>query len=81
MERPRLAPKDAPPDQWWFWTDEWQAGEREADADIAAGRTTFYASTEDFIASLSDSGVLSPTQPEEPARDGRVSGSPTPTED
>jgi hypothetical protein len=29
----------APRDQRWFWTKEWQAGEREAEADIAAGRT------------------------------------------
>jgi len=28
-----------PADQAWFWTDRWQAMEREADADIAAGRT------------------------------------------
>jgi hypothetical protein len=27
------------PDQAWFWTEEWQKGEREADADIKAGRT------------------------------------------
>ena len=27
-------------DQAWFWTDRWQQMEREADADIAAGRTT-----------------------------------------
>ena len=27
-------------DQAWFWTDRWQAMEREADADVAAGRTT-----------------------------------------
>lgn len=26
------------PDQAWFWTDEWQQKEREADEDIAAGR-------------------------------------------
>ena len=25
-------------DQSWFWTEEWQAGEREADEDLAAGR-------------------------------------------
>jgi len=29
-----------PADQAWFWTERWQAMEREADADIAAGRTT-----------------------------------------
>jgi len=27
-------------DQRWFWTERWQAMEREADADIAAGRVT-----------------------------------------
>jgi bifunctional DNA-binding transcriptional regulator/antitoxin component of YhaV-PrlF toxin-antitoxin module len=26
--------------QAWFWTDRWQAMEREADADVAAGRVT-----------------------------------------
>ena len=29
-----------PADQAWFWTERWQAMEREADADVAAGRTT-----------------------------------------
>ena len=29
-----------PADQAWFWTDRWQQMEREADADISAGRTT-----------------------------------------
>ena len=29
-----------PADQAWFWTDRWQAMEREADADVASGRTT-----------------------------------------
>ncbi|MEH0546852.1 hypothetical protein QA802_28335 [Streptomyces sp. B21-105] len=27
-------------DQAWFWTERWQAGEREAGEDIAAGPTT-----------------------------------------
>jgi antitoxin PrlF len=27
-----------PHDQAWFWTREWQTGEREASEDIAAGR-------------------------------------------
>jgi len=40
------------PDQAWFWTEEWQRKEREADADEAAGRTTFYASGEEFLAAL-----------------------------
>jgi bifunctional DNA-binding transcriptional regulator/antitoxin component of YhaV-PrlF toxin-antitoxin module len=29
-----------PADQAWFWTDRWQTMEREADTDVAAGRTT-----------------------------------------
>lgn len=28
---------EIPADQSWFWTPEWQAGEREADEQIAAG--------------------------------------------
>lgn len=40
------------PDQWWFWTDEWQAAEREADADIAAGRLTTFESSEALLAWL-----------------------------
>lgn len=38
--------------QVWFWMPEWQAGEREATHDIATGRTTFYATEEDFLRSL-----------------------------
>lgn len=40
------------PDQAWFWTEEWQAGEREADAQIANDEGTFYASSEEFLESL-----------------------------
>ncbi len=29
-----------PADQAWFWSERWQAMEREADGDVAAGRTT-----------------------------------------
>ena len=29
-----------PDDQSWFWTPSWQAGEAEADRDIAEGRVT-----------------------------------------
>lgn len=36
-------------DQAWFWTPEWQAKEREAEEDIAAGRGTRFLSTEEFI--------------------------------
>jgi hypothetical protein len=41
-------------DQTWFWTPEWQAGEREADADVAAGRVEHFEDGEAFVASLRD---------------------------
>lgn len=47
-----LLMSDVNPEQAWFWTESWQAGERAADADIAAGRSTFYASDDDFRAAL-----------------------------
>ena len=43
-----------PADQAWYWTSEWQQGEREADADLAAGRTRVFGSGEEFLASLED---------------------------
>ncbi len=39
-------------DQAWFWTERWQTMEREAEADIAAGRTRTFDSAEEFIADL-----------------------------
>ena len=38
--------------QAWFWTPEWQAGEREADADEAAGRMETFYSDAEFLAAL-----------------------------
>jgi antitoxin PrlF len=43
-----------PTDQRWFWTPEWQAGEREASEQIAAGETTYFDNDEDFLAYLKD---------------------------
>jgi len=40
--------------QAWFWTKEWQAGEREADADLAAGRVVNVESDEAFVTALRD---------------------------
>jgi bifunctional DNA-binding transcriptional regulator/antitoxin component of YhaV-PrlF toxin-antitoxin module len=40
------------PDQAWFWTPEWQAKEREADEDHAAGRFTTHDSDEEFLSAL-----------------------------
>jgi len=41
-------------DQAYFWTKEWQAGELEADEDIAAGRVAAFDTMEDLIADLMD---------------------------
>lgn len=38
--------------QAWFWTPEWQRGEREADADLAAGRLDRFESDAEFLAAL-----------------------------
>ncbi len=38
--------------QAWFWTPEWQEGEREADEDIASDRVFRQNSTEEFLAFL-----------------------------
>jgi predicted transcriptional regulator len=40
------------PGQEWFWTAEWQAAEKEAEADLAAGRVETYESDAAFLASL-----------------------------
>jgi hypothetical protein len=45
-------PRHIPADQRWFWTPEWQAKEREADADFAAGRVKTFKSAAKAIASL-----------------------------
>lgn len=41
-----------PRDQEWFWTPQWQAGEAEADAELARGEGTRYASDEEFLSAL-----------------------------
>ena len=38
--------------QAYFWSPSWQAGEREASADITAGRVTEAADAEDLIVRL-----------------------------
>lgn len=41
--------------QAYFWTPEWQAAEREADQDIAAGRVYKYGDADSAIAALRES--------------------------
>ncbi len=55
------------PDQAWFWTPEWQAGEKAADADLAAGRTTVYDSDEAFLKALEER--IEPTSKSAPDAD------------
>ena len=40
------------PDQAWFWTAQWQKAEREAQADIDAGRVHRYANIDEAVSAL-----------------------------
>lgn len=42
------------PEQAWYWTRAWQAKEREADDDRAAGRVSRYENDEDFLTALDE---------------------------
>ena len=49
----RLVPKVAiDRSQAYFWSQRWQKGEQEAEADLQAGRFQDFANLEDFIQSL-----------------------------
>jgi hypothetical protein len=39
-------------DQRWFWSDRWQQMERNADADVEAGRTAVTDGVDEFLAEL-----------------------------
>ncbi|MGW1181329.1 AbrB/MazE/SpoVT family DNA-binding domain-containing protein [Streptomyces drozdowiczii] len=41
-------------DQAWFRTQRWQGGEREADEDIAAGRTTRHEGVDEMFTHLAE---------------------------
>lgn len=38
--------------QSWFWTPEWQAGEREAEQDLVAGRVETFQSCDELLSAL-----------------------------
>jgi hypothetical protein len=42
------------PEQAWFWSDRWQAMEKEAQQDIELGRVHRYAHVEQAIQALED---------------------------
>ena len=42
------------PDQSWFWTEEWQAMEREAEEDFREGRFKTFENTDAFLEGLKD---------------------------
>jgi bifunctional DNA-binding transcriptional regulator/antitoxin component of YhaV-PrlF toxin-antitoxin module len=47
--RPHVA---VPADQAWFWTQNWQEGERTVDKHVAAGRVTVARDVDDFVAAM-----------------------------
>jgi antitoxin PrlF len=44
--------KSIPSEQAWFWSDRWQAGEREASEQLAAGEGVFFDNGSAFLDSL-----------------------------
>jgi antitoxin PrlF len=46
--------KMIPADQAWFWTEAWQAGEREASAQLAREQSQVFKNSEDFLKALDD---------------------------
>lgn len=50
LELRGVLPVDA--DQAWFWSDRWQAMEREVDQHIAAGEVTTHGSVDELLQAL-----------------------------
>ena len=44
--------KLVPAEQSWFWTKEWQEGEKEAEEDKAAGKVKSFDNVEDLLEDL-----------------------------
>ena len=55
-----VRPERIHPDQSGFWTREWVGGEIEVEIAKAEGRGTFYASAEEFLASLDEDDQEAP---------------------
>lgn len=45
-------PANVPPDEQWFWSEEWQAGEREVNEAFAKGDYLEFESVEEAITEL-----------------------------
>jgi hypothetical protein len=53
MSQGSLKPqKPADSTQAWFWESSWQTREREADADLTAGRVIRHSSSDEFLTAL-----------------------------
>lgn len=52
IEEGILQPSPDDDNQEWYWTRSWQEGEREADADVLAGRVERFQNVEDAIKEL-----------------------------
>jgi hypothetical protein len=47
-------PADVDPEQSWFWSSQWQQGEREADEDIRAGRVERFESGDALLTAFGE---------------------------
>jgi bifunctional DNA-binding transcriptional regulator/antitoxin component of YhaV-PrlF toxin-antitoxin module len=54
-----------PADQAWYWTEEWQAGEREVDEEIARGEGRTFDSAEEMFDTLEREHPLISDGPDE----------------
>jgi hypothetical protein len=53
-------PRQIDPKRAWFWSRHWQAAEREADADVQAGRYEDFDSIDEVIAVLKQNAISDP---------------------
>ena len=58
-----------PAEQAWFWSEQWQARERETDDELAAGRASTFDNAEDFLAHLERIGAEADVAADEQAGD------------
>ena len=49
-------------DQAYFWTERWQAGEREADEDIRKGRVRKFNDVKEMVKTMAEEAGLDPSE-------------------